>query len=218
MRLRRLVLVVVAAGLTRCPVVRAAVTNGGFESGTLAGWNTSGVVAVVTEEYARDFLGLPQAPAGGIWYPAGGSYFASLWSTDGGGADVSSLSQGFEGIAGDRLQFDYFFDFGDFAPDYDAAVVTLTGPSGATVLLEINTPGHELGDDENVDWTSVSYILPAAGLYTLEFSIEDGPGVFESILGVDNIQVQAVVPTPGALVLGSVGIGVLGWFRRRRAA
>ena len=90
------------------------------------------------------------------------------------------------------------------------------------VLLCLDDPfmGTGLGDDENIDWTTVSVSLPTAGTYTLGFEISDYDpvfGSFESILGVDNV---SVVPLPSALVLGSLGLGVagslVGRFQRRR--
>ncbi len=217
MTFRTRVWAVVAVGLA-CSVVEAAVTNGGFETGTLDEWSDAGSVMAVKEEYPRELLGLDQAPVDGVWHPASGDYFASLWSTDNNGVDVSLLSQTFEGTVGDVVQFDYFFDFGDLTPAYDMAVIVLTGPSGETTLVQINTAGYELADDQNVDWTHISWVLTETGSYALEFTVWDGPGVFESILGVDNVSVGAAIPAPGALVLGSIGAGVLGWLRRRRAA
>jgi len=159
---------------------------------------------------SRDFL-IPIAPD---WTPTEGSYFASLWSTNGTETD-SALSQAFTGEAGLILQFDYFFDFGDEAPFYDTAIATLTWSNGSATLFEHNTPGYELGHDENVGWRAISYALPVTDTYTLEFRTADYDGSFESILGVDDVKVN-VIPAPGAVLLGIVGAGLVSWLRRRR--
>jgi hypothetical protein len=202
--------------LCLCPAARSNITNGGFETGDLTGWTGAGTVDAVTWELSRDTLlnGL-QPPWDGTWDPTEGSYFASLWSTDNAGTDFSSLSQTFTANAGLVLQFDYFFDFGDYAPFYDTAVGTLTWSTGTLTLFEHNTPGHELADDENIGWTTISYGLPATDTYTLEFRTEDYDGTWESILGVDNVHNVQVIPAPGAILLGTIGVSLVSLLRRR---
>jgi len=201
--------------LCLCSAAQSNITNGGFETGDLTGWTATGTVAVVTSEYARDFLGLVQPPWDGSWDPTEGNYFVSLWSTDTAGTDVSRLSQTFTANAGLVLQFDYFFDFGDWAPFYDTAMATLTWSSSSVTLFEHNTLGYELLDDENIGWTTISYVLPVTGTYRLDFTTADGavPGSVESILGIDNVQ---VIPAPGAVLLAVIGLGCAGYLKRGR--
>ncbi len=190
----------------------ALVTNGGFESG-LSGWTTTGTVLAVDKERARDFLGLAQPPAGGWWTAREGTLFASLHSTNTSGSTVATLSQTFTANAGETLSFSYFFDFGDVAPFYDAAVGSLLTPTGAQTLFEYNTPGHYLGDDVNVGWRSVSVLLPDTGQYTLSFLIQDFDGTFESLLGVDMTPGQIPEPLSVVSVLSALA-GLAAYARR----
>ncbi len=185
----------------------ASVTNFGFENG-FTGWQASGEAIVTASELYRDIGGgQPQ-----YWTPTQGDYFASLWSTDSNGTDQSTLTQSFNAVAGEVLTFDYFFDFGDvFAFGPDTAVAQLHYNGETHVLFEHNTVGHEIDDFANVDWSTVSFNLPATTVYELEFVVSDANSVFESILGVDNV---LVIPAPGAVLLGLIGLSGIGLFKR----
>ena len=189
----------------------ADLLNGDFESGDLTGWSHTGPVSVLIADLAPDLTTL--------WTPTEGNYFASLWSANvGGTVTEATLTQIFLASAQDVLTFDYFFDFGDAFYGYDTATAMLTWTGGGSVtLFEYNTV-ILLTDNQNVDWTAISFVLPATTVYTLEFRIEDiiaeYPESGESILGVDNVQ---VVPVPGAVVLGSIGLSLAGcWLGKRR--
>ncbi len=215
MKTAKCIFVLYIALLGSFSISQGAVTNGKFETGDLSGWNSSGTVDTTMNVYARDYLGLSQEPYSGYWYPTEGNYFAALSSTDSDGTDVSSLSQTITANAGDILEFDYFFDYGDYAPYYDWSIGRLSFGENNITLFEINTSGNELSDDQNIDWTHLSYMLPFSGFYTLEFTIADGavPGSFESILGVDYVR---VIPAPGAIVLVGIGLSMLSKMKRRK--
>src|SRR5262245_60133211 len=93
-------LVATSASATPIPI-----SNGGFESGNLSGWNTPnpGYVSVVGS-FAPSTLG-PGTPA--LFNPVGGTKFALLQSgvAD---ADYTLLTQHFVAKAGDVLSFNVF--------------------------------------------------------------------------------------------------------------
>ncbi len=198
--------------------VLAAVFNGDFETGNLGGWSAVGAAYARQFELPRDFL----PPVAARWEAAEGEYFASLWSTDNAdsASSWSTLQQTFYANANEVLSFWYFFDYGKpVALGRDWAVVTLYDhtENATELLLEINTPGFELQDGQNVGWTYFSHVLPFAGPYTLSFTIYDGAAGefgFESIFGIDAVE---VIPEPAAGLLALAGLLLVGRGRARRA-
>jgi hypothetical protein len=94
------------------------------------------------------------------------------------------------------------------------------GPEGAsetdTVLVKLGTNEWSIDDiPSDQGWTSYSWVIPVGGSgLALSFQNTDGGDNIGPLL--DNVQFTAI-PAPGAIVLGSLGIGLVGWLRRRRA-
>jgi hypothetical protein len=211
-----LAIVVLAAGS-----VRAGLTNGSFETGDLTGWTAIvpvGASASVVLSHTDTNIGgvVPVVPGVTSWGPTDGSAFA-LVKTDGPGS-LTQLYQSFYATAGADLSFDYFWDSQDYLPFNDTATGTLlsgAGTGGALVTtLFSESIATDPGNYYGTPWTSVSYQIGAAGTYTLLIEVTNGlDSVLDSYVGIDNAE---VIPAPGAILLGSIGAGVVSWLRRRR--
>ena len=208
MRSARIASGVISVALSAALPARAALMNGGFETGDLSNWSVTGTVFASDVEQPRDFL----PPAIADWTATEGTYFAAVWSTDSAGVVNSELSQTFVASADEVLKFDYFFDYGDVPPLADVGMAVLTLPDLTTVrLFGFNTvPGPQLAPGENILWTSIDFVMPFDGEYTLTFLATDADGSFESIVGVDNVR---ILPEPSGAALAFIAALLLG--RRR---
>jgi len=213
------VAVVCALALWMMPALRAqaAVTNGSFETGDLTGWSwtipAGASIDVVTSH------GDPTGTGTTSWGPTDGSYFALL-KTDGPGS-LTQLYQSYFMAPGDPLMFDYFWDSRDFKPFDDTASLSvysgvgIAGPLIGTVPL--NSVNTDPQDYWGTPWQTVSLYLSSAGMYTVAFEIRNSlDGIKDSYLGIDNVSLLQAIPEPAAILLGGIGVGLVGWLRRRR--
>lgn len=105
------------------------------------------------------------------------------------------------------------FEFGNDDPGYSAP--------GDLAILTAFLDGGQVGQTsvvmnrDDIMNQSISISGLTFDRATFFYDVTGGSGLIEI---VDNIQFEpgGVIPVPGALVLGSLGAGLVGWLRRRR--
>lgn len=172
----RCLLALVAATLTTCAMsaapASAAITlvNGGFETGTTAGWSGTGSAATGYAGYS--------APSG--------TYFGLARSP---GCPGQRLEQTFAAAAGDTLSGWAFFKTADYLPyDDNGDVKIIVTMSGSQTVL-FSSSVSQVGDFGGTPWKPFSYTIPVAGSYSLQARVDNaGDCGVESAVGLDLVE------------------------------
>lgn len=222
----RKILALAAILLCSSPRADAEFINGSFEGG-LTGWETAGIVGVVTSsvgsgptdgssqvlletsdafansadvfELEEVFLGLPAGALDAI--------------SSGRLAEGSAIKQSFQANAGEVLSFDWNFltdeftvldpppepDFNDFAFVRIVSLAPLADTLAPDFALSPTAFAAETG------FRTFAFTIPSTGTYTLSIGVMNvGDGGTNSGLLVDNVRLTAV-PEPSGLTLSALG-------------
>lgn len=220
-----------AALLSMCAATSIAaptqlVTNGGFETGTLAGWTTTGLGDGFCPSANQEWNVSASGSATGCTPAAdpSGSTFAAYVMNDGTGPVTYKLSQSF-GVAAGTTGGAFSFDLSSINT-WDALRTLTVSLTDATTLASIILYSASTASSD-ATWQTlsgdISAFLAAAAGDTVNLSFDNfipatwsGPAG----LGVDNVSILAnvsTVPEPASLALVGLALAGLAASRRRKA-
>ncbi len=147
--------------------------------------------------------------AGGFWdvWPGNGQYVDMAGST----GEAGAIWRYIDLPAGDYvLKFDlagsgYIPDTQTPRAEDNTVMAQVDVVVSSPITLAFDTPFTTF---------TLPFTVTTAGPVPIAFGDmgpNDNAGLF-----LDNVRVHSVVPAPGAVLLGSIGVGIVGWLRRRK--
>ena len=205
------------------------ITNGGFETGTLAGWSVFDQAGGFGSWFARN---LPSGPLSGLPTvgPSSGMWYALTYQQ---GAGTLALIQTITVPAGVPVTFSFDMFVNNWAgPTFCGTLDYTAGPRecGRVDLLAADANPFDIGagvirnfylgsDPGGNPHPYIHYsfdITPqvgAGGTFKIRFAEVDNQFFFN--MGVDNVSVETV-PEPASILLLGSGLAVLAGFKKRK--
>jgi hypothetical protein len=153
--------------------------NGGFDLGDFTGWTCVvpvGGQSVVVSSHTGD--------QGMVYLPIDDGYFARV-KTNGPGT-YATVSQSFAMYKDMKLKGWAFFDYRDYHPYNDTAMVQIKDAAGTVIATPWSVQGLSVPNYADCPWTHWEWQAPADGTYTVVLKIANAlDSVLDSYAGFD---------------------------------